>query len=160
MLIGNPDRFAFLIERIPEWEINGFFNGMMFILINGKIYPKRMRTTTFNCELFDLLDVDSPFNTLPSNEHYFQLPARKLFKTLYNLTFPSDYDSDILNDFTFLVPFHELSDVGYSVFLIFNQDKVRLIIGHEKNFIDEVFIENSEFEMIKKSLVKFCNTIK
>lgn len=32
MLLGDPYRFAFLIERIPEWEKTGWKNGIMFVI--------------------------------------------------------------------------------------------------------------------------------
>ena len=61
MLCGNPSGFAFLIERIPEWEVSSWKNGLMFVIVNDDIYPKDVRTTTFNSELPDLLNPDSAF---------------------------------------------------------------------------------------------------
>ena len=55
MLLGDPYRFAFLIERIPEWEKTGWKNGIMFVIINDDVYPKYVRTTTFNSEMPDIL---------------------------------------------------------------------------------------------------------
>ena len=59
MLLGNPYKFAFLIERIPDWEKGSWKNGIMFVIINDNIYPKDVRTTTFNSEIPEILDSDS-----------------------------------------------------------------------------------------------------
>ena len=41
MLIGNPDKFAFLLEIVPEWSDDTFINGMLYVFINGAQYPCR-----------------------------------------------------------------------------------------------------------------------
>lgn len=42
MIIGEPEKPAFLVERIPKWEVN------------GELYPKYLRATTFHSELPDI----------------------------------------------------------------------------------------------------------
>ena len=54
MLAGNPDKFAFLIERVSDWESEGRVNGVMHIYINGKSYPKKLHTTMLNEDIAHL----------------------------------------------------------------------------------------------------------
>ena len=58
MLAGNPDKFAFLIERVSDWETEGFVNGVMYVYINGKAYPKKLHTTTLNVDIAHLFNED------------------------------------------------------------------------------------------------------
>ena len=43
MLFGTPDKFAFLIERVPEWEDVSYVNGIMYVCLNWKMYPDTLR---------------------------------------------------------------------------------------------------------------------
>ena len=59
MLIGNPDKFAFLLEIVPEWSDDTFINGMLYVFINGAQYPKTLRTTTLSDDIYYLVDNSS-----------------------------------------------------------------------------------------------------
>jgi len=61
MVIGEPYKMAFILERMAIWEPpdDTFRNGIMFLCVNGEIYPKDVRTTTFYTELPFLLAPES-----------------------------------------------------------------------------------------------------
>lgn len=59
MLAGNPDKFAFVIERVSDWEKDGCVNGMMYIYINGRAFPRKLHTTKLDADLYYLFDEES-----------------------------------------------------------------------------------------------------
>ena len=111
MLFGNPERFAFLIERVPEWESITFINGIMYVYLNGKMYPDSLRTTTLNVDLMFLFDSTMPDFQPKVNENFYAMDTAELFKKLCEITFPDDYDTD--NDYSYLIPLQETEDSGY-----------------------------------------------
>jgi len=145
MLIGNPDKFAFLLEIVPEWSADSFANGLFFIFFNGVQYPSELRTTTINVDLYALLSEDSPFIRPQDDDALFSLNTPELFNILWERTFPEEDD----NDYRFLVPLHEMSDAGFVLFIVSSGEKVRLLLGRGKGtekatFIDETAIERTE----------------
>lgn len=88
MILGDPYKFSFLIERIPEWEVNGWKNGIMFVAINGKIYTKDIQTTTFNSEIPDLLDCKSAFMNTVLNTEFYNKSTIEIFSHISDITFP------------------------------------------------------------------------
>lgn len=152
MLIGNPDKFAFLIEVVPEWSTDRFANGLFYIYLNGVQYPNEVRTTTINVELYELLSKDSPF-IRPQDDALFSLNTPELFNILWERTFPEEGN----NDYRFLVPLHEMSDAGFVLFVVSSGEKVRLLLGRGKGtekgtFIDETTIERTEHTGILQQL--------
>ncbi len=159
MIIGNPDKFAFLIEIIPEWEDDYFKNGIMFVSVNGEIYPKEVRTTTFNSELPDILGEHSPFINPVSDSELYNHCQPELTKCLADITFPQNIEYD--NDYRFLIPFHEINDSGYSFFIISNDRSIKIIVSKWVNdnieFIDETEISIPNYDKIKSQILAFYN---
>lgn len=157
MIFGNPDKFAFLIERMPEWEDSTWINGIMFVLVNGKIYPAEIRTTTFNSELPDLLRDDSAFVHPVENQKLYRKKTAKLFRHLTEMT----YSRNFLKDDRFLIPFHELNDAGYNFFVLSDGDRVKILIGKWKSrkikFVDKTVISLQTYNEIKSQLTVFYN---
>ena len=110
MLFGNPERFAFLIERVPEWESITFINGIMYVYLNGKMYPDSLRTTTLNVDLMFLFDSTMPDFQPKVNENFYAMDTAELFKKLCEITFPDDYDTD--NDYSYQIPLQEIPYIG------------------------------------------------
>ena len=157
MVIGESEYydFGFIIERIPEWEDESFLNGIMFLMIHGKIYPKNARTTSFNCELPDLLDERSAMMSPVIDEELFRLDSETLFEKLADITYSKDRDA--LYDMRFLIPFHEINDSGYCVFIISNGDEIRLLVGAPRG--DGLYLEN-EIQLTKAQYTKVTDKLK
>lgn len=159
MLIGDPYKLAFLIERVPEWE-GTYINGLMFLFINGNIYPEQTKTTTLNCELPVLLDEnESPFMNPVKNKELYKMNSHELFNYISKLVYPDDINTD--NDYRYLIDFHEINDAGYSIFIISDDCNIKLLVGkwteQDLLFIDEIEISMQEYETIKRNLVTFYN---
>lgn len=156
MIIGNPYQFAFLLERMPEWE-NTWINGLMFVAVNGEIYPKEVRTTTFNSELPDILSVDSAFIDPILDKKLYSKEKTELLSYIANLTYPQSIEEN--NDYSFLIPFHEIGDAGYSFFILSNGEKIRILVGQWEDerlhFIDETEIGMQEYNEIKTQVIAF-----
>ena len=110
-----------------EGRENSFINGLMFLMINDTLYPRSVRTTTFNCELTELLDDRSPMVNPVIDKALYRLGDDELFVTLADRTYPVDADID--NDYSYLLPFHEINDEGWSIFIISDGESVRLFVG-------------------------------
>ncbi|MBQ8965365.1 immunity 42 family protein [Ruminococcus sp.] len=138
MFIGDtsyPNNFGFIIERMG-WEDKSFLNGLMFLMINDELYPKYVRTTTFNCEPDELLDDDSPLIRPVVDKKMYQLDDAELFDILAKATYPEDDDKD--NDYSYLIPFHEINDEGWSIFIISDGENIKLFVYDRRDRYPDV----------------------
>ena len=142
MVIGDPYKFGIIIERMEKLESDSFKNGIMFLLINGEVYPKDVRTTTFNCELAELLDENSAMRSPVKDKELYVLKSTELFEKLADFTYGKDRDA--LYDTAYLLPFHEINDTGYSIFIISDGENIRLMVGRWQD--DKIILDN-EIEM-------------
>ena len=155
MLIGNPDKFAFLLEIVPEWCSDNFVQGILNVYVNGVQYPDNLRTTTLNADIHWLLDETSPLVCPQINKKLYALETRELFNRLCDLTFPETETVD--NDYSYVIPLQEISDAGYYLFIVASENEVRIIIGkhsetYRLTFIDEVTMDVLAFERMKCQL--------
>lgn len=157
MVIGESEFYelGFIIERIPEWENDSFKNGIMFLMIKGEIYPKSARTVTFSCELPELLDESSPLVSPIVDRKLFQLNSTALFEQLADITYSKDRDA--LYDTRFLIPFHEINDAGYSIFIISDGDDIRVLAGTHRR--DDLYLDN-EIKLPKERYMKVIDKLK
>ncbi|MBP3793811.1 MAG: immunity 42 family protein [Ruminococcus sp.] len=179
MVIGEPYKMAFILERMAIWEPpdDTFRNGIMFLCVNGEIYPKDVRTTTFYTELPFLLAPESALMNTVVDKELFALPSSELLAYLERITYPDDTDDDddIDNDYRFVLPFEEISDRGFDVFLVSDGENVRVLVGQDVNrrlspngFIindgcelaSETTITLAELESIRSQLSEFYNSLK
>jgi len=156
VLLGSPYKFAFIIERIPEWEINGWINGIMFVMINNDIYPKDVRTTTFNSEIPDILNPDSAFiNPIIDKELYAK-------NNLQILKFVDNEENELF--YRYFIPFHEIEDSGYRIYAISDGCNIKLLVCKKENgkrkIVDFSEISIQEYNEIKKQIISFYNNDK
>lgn len=173
MLIGDPYKFSFIIERIPEWEDTSFINGWMFLKINDELYPKEVRTTTLNCELPDLLGENSPMKKPVVDKELYRLDSRELFDRIARITYSEELDA--LYDISYQLPFHEINDEGWDVFIISDGENIKLLVGEWKHnkladgswawaeepiFHDETELSCDEYKAVIDGLEDFYNSLK
>lgn len=157
MIIGNPDKFAFLIEKISDWSSCGYTNGLMYLYINGRAYPKEMRTASLNAELYALTMENSPLLNPPIDERLFKLPAQELFEKMCEIAFET-------GDYRFQLPCQELGDAGHFVFVVACENDVRIQIGTQQEadnivFTDETAVDKKEFANISKRICDIKGSI-
>lgn len=161
MIIGNPLKFAFLIERIQDWEVDYWKNGIMFVIVNNGIYPKEMRTTTFNSEIPDILNPNSAFMNPSIDKELYNKSDLELFRYMADITFPDSLEND--NDYRYLIPFHEINDSGYNFFIISNGINIKIFVGRWEfeniNLVDCTEISIQEYAEIKSKITIFYNSV-
>lgn len=158
MIAGNPDKFAFLIEKVSDWSSCGFTNGLMYLYINGRSYPEDVHTATLNMELNNLTEHNSPMvNPVVDNE-LFCMKSKELFNFLCTAAFEK-------GDYRCQLPLQELGDAGYFVFVVASEDNVNIQLGKQKSadsfeLLDETVISLSEYKSISAQLEKFKEQLK
>lgn len=165
MLIGNPERFAFLIEIVPEWISGPFINSLMYVFVNGEIFPKELRVTTVSDDLMLLLDKEAPygFYCLVNDEKLYAFPDDELFEKLLRLRCPwLFYDEDECDeyDYRFDLDLDELNLAGYHVFAVSNGVNVRILIGYlgdpdSFELVNSVEITVEEFTKIRDEISEY-----
>ena len=159
MIFGNPDKFAFLIEKVPEWCGNGFVNGLLYIYVNGEMFPKKLYTTTLS-DLWSLFDY--AFTNPPKDERLYALPDDELFAELRRLRFPEYFtdDEDADEDYRYDIEYYEIGDWGYDIFAVSNGENVRVLIGHWENresfeLVNSTRITLSEFTKLRDEFSEY-----
>ena len=139
MVIGDLDKFGFIIERIREWEASDTYqSGIVFLFLDNTIYPDTVRNTTLNVDLYHLTRDDSPFMNPVIDPDLYELEKEQLFKTLYETTYPEDIEAD--NDYKYVWPLLEIGDAGFDIFSVSNGKKIKIFGA--KLHIDDVDLLN------------------
>ena len=153
MIAGNPDRIAFIVERVSDWSSCGCTNGIMQLYMNGRQYPKELRTAAIDGEINTLLCGKSPIITMPENEELFDLPVQKAAEKLCAAASEK-------GDYRYNVPLQEIEDAGFYLFMVCSDNRTKFILAENKGtdnivYEDYVIIENDEMVRIKEKLIKF-----
>ena len=139
MVIGDPCKFGFIIERIREWEASDTYqSGIVFLFLDNTIYPDTVRNTTLNVDLYHLTRDDSPFMNPVIDPDLYELEKEQLFKTLYETAYPEDIEAD--NDYKYVWPLLEIGDAGFDIFSVSNGKKIKIFGA--KLHIDDVDLLN------------------
>ena len=139
MVIGDPDKFGFIIERIREWEASATYqSGIVFLFLDNTIYPDTVRNTTLNVDLYHLTRDDNPFMNPVIDPDLYELEKEQLFKTLYETAYPEDIEAD--NDYKYVWPLEEIVDAGFDIFSVSNGKKIKIFGA--KLHIDDVDLLN------------------
>ena len=139
MVIGDPCKFGFIIERIREWEASATYqSGIVFLFLDNTIYPDTVRNTTLNVDLYGLTRDDNPFMNPVIDPDLYELEKEQLFKTLYETAYPEDIEAD--NDYKYVWDLQEIGDAGFEIFSISNGKKIKIFGA--KLHIDDVDLLN------------------
>lgn len=138
MVVGNPDIFSIMFDVVDEWNYDkSFNNGLLFMSIDGKIFLSELTTATLNVELPQLIEnLKSP----AENKEIFYMEKKEAFTHIYGLTFPSDWDMN--NDYSYDITPNEFGDRDCYVFMVSNEDKIRILAASELQYIKEESTHN------------------
>lgn len=172
MIIGDPYKFAFIIDEVSEWSNGSFRNGIFFVVINGILFPSEVENCTLNSDLYLFFEArPSSLVRMPANDKLFIMNKEELFNKLYD-SLGSD---EIYHDGRFSGSLGEIfkfstttmEDQGYYLFSIRNENSLRFIaanIGQTSNFESNEsslshVIYDSLFELnyIEDKLIKLKN---
>lgn len=159
MLFGNPDKFAFLIEKVPEWCANGFVNGLLYVYVNGEMFPKKLYTTTLS-DLWSLFDY--AFINPPKDERLYALPDEELFAELLKMRYPEYFtdNEDADEDYHYDIEYYEIGDRGYHIFAVSNGKNVRVLIGYWNDsesfeLVNSAEITLDEFTKLREEFLEY-----
>lgn len=160
MLFGDPEKFALVIEKIPEWSDDTFTNGLLYVFVNGEIFPKELRNTTISTNLCFLMD--SAFVNLTTDRRLYLLPDKELFAKLRALRYPDWFGDggDKDEDCRFDIDLYELSDAGYDIFAVSDGKGVRVLIGYWEDserfeLVNSVEMTIDEFARVSGELSEY-----
>lgn len=160
MFLGDPYRFAVLIEIIPVWNVDETFgNGVLLLVVDGQFFPREIVTAPLKGELYWLRE---KLQHLSVEEALYQLPKAQAFAAIYARTYPEDRAPD--NDYRFDLTPDSLADQGCFVFAVASGDKVRILAAAlaydagrsryelEQALVSEAFLSAGEIAEIAAGL--------
>ena len=132
MILGNPDKFAIIMEVVNDWNIDqSFNNGVLFFTIEGKIFPcNEVVNATLNSEIPQLKRCISSVGT---DERLFSLPKDEAFTEMYNLRSPKDWSIDA--DYRFDISPLSFSDKNCLKFAVSDGKQVRILAVADLEYI-------------------------
>ncbi len=166
MTLGNPYKFAVLVDTIKDWNIDDTFcNGLLLFFVDGCLYPNEIITATLRCEVEPLIQkLANP----AVDKRLYGLSAQQAFSEIYRISFPDNIDVASDNRFDISPP--SLSDHGYFLFSVSDGTSIRILASkleykpevsrHNLHDIavNEVHIETSELNEIALGLNGFIDS--
>ncbi|MBQ5446405.1 MAG: hypothetical protein IIT48_07055 [Lachnospiraceae bacterium] len=123
MIVGNPDKFAIMLDVVDEWNIDDSFNnGIMIFWINAIMFPQELESVTLNS---DFRWFYQSIQNIVENETIFDMETIDAFKSMYRLVYPENYDED--NDYRFQISPQEFNDHHNLVFAVSNGKDIRIL---------------------------------
>lgn len=160
MIIGNPDCFAVIVDVVECWNDDRTFqNGILFLAVNGEIFPKEIQSATLSCEFHELID---SLKNIPVDERTFSMTMEKAYREICNLVYPENWGID--QDYRYMISTTSLLDNDYLVLAISNSEKIRILVSRpyyckeesilifEGTEITETFVDISEMNDIINKL--------
>lgn len=125
MIIGDPYKFAIIIQEIREWNSNEIFkNGVLLFCVDGAIYPKEILNATLSSEINELPE---KLSRIEEDKHLFFMEKEKAYETAYDrmhkeeIVLVHEYHYDIS-------PLSFIDDHDY-VYAARNGDQIRILIS-------------------------------
>ena len=124
MVIGDPYKFAVILDEVPQWNPDScaFRNGVLFYSFAGVLFPKDLLNATLSADLHDLLP---RMRHIPTDDGLFAGNKDEVFKLLCNLRFPHDWDQE--EDCRFDLTPLSFSDQNHYVFAVKGRAGVRIL---------------------------------
>ncbi len=133
MILGDPHKFAILIDKVPAWSVEGSFNnGLFHYIIDGNFLPEAPNVATLGADIMDLKS-DTSFLSMPEDKDLFEMEKTEAFKSMLRRMLPlmidadSDVSDDFEPDFTFRASTSSLEDAGCFVFAVLFNSEVRIL---------------------------------
>lgn len=127
MVIGNPHSFAFIIDLVPEWNVDPRFKmGIFQYVLNGKVYPHDLDAMTLSSELYYFFTY-KPVGLLDIRVHktLFDLDKEEAFSQLIEEHVNNEGNQLIYNCTSL-----SLRDSGYEFFAVSDGEYLRIIKGN------------------------------
>ncbi|MEB6380842.1 immunity 42 family protein [Leclercia adecarboxylata] len=155
MIFGNPYHFAIWTEFVPQWS-ESYKNGLFHLIINGKLYPDDIRTSTLSSDLYEITDSDCALISQPQNDEIFYLSTETAFKRLFDLAYPQPSEQDEYPEqiFDYCIISSNISSRGGCFFAVSNDTSLRIIGGMIQHLVKDESEDKNVWEYIKKPLLQ------
>ncbi|MCW2474018.1 MULTISPECIES: immunity 42 family protein [unclassified Symbiopectobacterium] len=179
MIFGDPNRFAILIEYIPEWG-DGYKNGLFHFCVKGSIYPDKTKVATLGGDVFCLSDgnaLTSPVNDI----NLFLMDKGKAFYTMLETMLPERVKSkekihdDFITSYRYQASTYNLENDCCFFFAISNGNNIRVVgsklsilkeganglhwVDVSEPYIVDVILDKDEMNRIIKSAIDYYASI-
>ena len=123
MIVGNPDKFAIMVDIVDEWNYDDSFNnGIMIFWINSIVFPQELQNITLNSNFMYFYQA---IQNIVENSTIFSMNRDDAFKALYKLVYSEDWDID--NDYRFQISPQEFNDHNNLIFAVSDGKEVRIL---------------------------------
>lgn len=155
MIFGDPYRFAVWVEPVSQWS-GSYTNGLFHLIVNGKMYPNDIRTSTLSSDLSEIADSACALVSQPFNGDIFSLPTSKAFNNLYGLAYPEPSESDEYPDqvFDYCVTSSNVSEFGAYFFAVADEKTVRIIGGKTEKLVKDEKEERNVWQKIDSPVIE------
>ena len=155
MILGNPDKFAIIMEVVSDWNIDqSFNNGVLIFSVDGKVFPKKeIVNATLNSELPYLKEC---MRNVGIDERLFGLPKDEAFSEIYSLRSPEDLNID--SDYRYDISPISFADDDCLIFAVSNGTEIRILASSELKYIkaeSRYSLDNIEISEAYVSVVEF-----
>lgn len=143
MILGNPYKFSIITQTIEHWnyENASFHNGILFICIDGELFPQKLCTSTLSREIAILKE---QLMNLYIDKQLFYMNKEDAFHKIYTITFPDDINID--NDYRYDITPDSIADRHYCIFAVRYGENVRFLASK---------CENNSYVDVKDTVVTF-----
>lgn len=146
MILGDPYNFAILFSKVKTWNLDDTFcNGVLFLGVDGEIFPKRFITATLKSEIIPLKE---KLENIVKDEQLFETEKEKAFKHIYEITFPEDIE--VMNDYRFDITPPSFEEDDCYVFGVSNGELVKIlaakleyVIGESRHNLDGINVREA-----------------
>ncbi|MEH4797467.1 immunity 42 family protein [Atlantibacter hermannii] len=155
MIFGDPYRFAIWAEPVLQWS-NSYKNGLFYLIINGRMYPDDIRTSTLSSDLIEITGDDCALVSKPVNKEIFALPTLDAFNCLLNLAYPEPSELDEYPDqvFDFCITSPNVSDFGGCFFCVADEKNIRVIGGKTEKLVRDKDNTRNVWQKIEKPVIE------
>ena len=144
MIVGNPDKFAIMVDVVDEWNYDeSFNNGIMIFWINSIVFPQELQNITLNS---DFIQCYKAIQNIAENNAIFSMDRDSAFKALYKLVYPEDWNID--SDYRFQISPQEFNDHNNFIFAVSDGKEIRILASSLIYDIEEstYILENIEIQ--------------
>lgn len=176
-VFGDPNRFAMIIEALPQWTSEGgYSNGIFHFVVDQNIFPPTVRVATLSADIC-CLGEGNALHDLPENQLISGMPAPQAFYEILRTMRPGyvmdedDVPDDFISDYTYQASTYNLEEGGCYAFAVADGPRVRILAAdvHRSEGsmlensgswpdVSEVWIERWELASIIEAVrQEFCN---
>ncbi|WP_447588186.1 immunity 42 family protein [Aquipseudomonas campi] len=158
MIIGDPNCFAILVEKVDIWTAeDSYINGIFHYIIGGYFLPEMVGVATLSGDIFCLSD-DNALVAFPESRDLFFMPKEEAFKFMLSSMLPSilepgkDVDDNFEEDFQYQASTYNIENGGSYVFAVSLGEQVR-ILGAKVNYLLFDDSGNGRWEVVDSIVV-------